>query len=279
MIKSNRIFSAMLVVLLVLAMAAVLLPTGGAKAGICDDDFLVSVASRQDNNYTTNLGSITLAGTTYFPLPQQFCKPYNDYSVEYTPATGYVFDSWEVSGGIVIFDANANPTGCYVEGDGMLMAVYRSSQQVVSPASPASPPGPRVSPTVQRPLLGANMGTFGLTLSTQAAAPNQPVTIATNVVNTGDEAGNYSIALKINGQLEEARMVSVGPQGTQPVKFTVTRSEPGTYNVNIGGQQGSFTVVGREGTAHAPLNAGLITIVIMAVLVLATSVVLALTFH
>jgi len=113
----------------------------------------------------------------------------------------------------------------------------------------------------------------------QQSYANQPVTVLTNVVNTGDEGGNFNVVLKINGRVEQTRMVGVGPQGTQPVKFTVTKAQPGTYIVDIAGQKASFTVLGHGGTARAPLNAGLIAIVIMAVLVLATAVVLVLTFR
>jgi hypothetical protein len=52
-----------------------------------------------------------------------------------------------------------------------------------------------------------------LSVSPQQAAAGQPVTVLTNVVNTGDEAGSYNVVLKINGQMEQSRMVSVGPQG------------------------------------------------------------------
>jgi len=134
--------------------------------------------------------------------------------------------------------------------------------------------GSRASPTPPRQPNPANMGTFGLNIGPQAAAPNQPVTIATNVVNTGDEGGNLNVALKINGQVEESRMVSVGPQGTQPVKFTVTKSEPGTYAVDVGGQKGSFTILGSRGTAGKPVNGGLIALIIIGVLVVATVVLL-----
>ena len=69
-------------------------------------------------------------------------------------------------------------------------------------------------------------------------------------------------------------MVSVGPQGTQPVKFTVTKAQPGTYTVDIGGQRGSFVVLGAGSTAGAPVNGGLIAILIIGLLVIATVVVL-----
>ena len=90
----------------------------------------------------------------------------------------------------------------------------------------------------------------------------------TNVVNTGNEAGSYNVVLKINGHVEKSRMVSVGPQGTQPVKFTVTRSQPGTYTVDIGGQRGSFVVAGdgttpSVGTATGPLTAAVAAVIVI----------------
>jgi len=113
----------------------------------------------------------------------------------------------------------------------------------------------------------------------QQSYANQPVTVLTNVVNTGDEGGNYNLVLKINGQVEQTRMVSVGPQGTQPVKFTVTKAQPGTYTVDIAGQKGSFTVLGAGSSTGSHQNGGLIALIVMAVLVLSTVVVLMMTFR
>lgn len=94
------------------------------------------------------------------------------------------------------------------------------------------------------------------------------------MVNTGDEAGNLSVALKINGQVEQQKMISVGPQGTQPVKFTVTKAQAGTYTVDIGGQSGRFIILGAGGKAGSPVSGGLIAILILGMLVLTTVVVL-----
>ena len=140
--------------------------------------------------------------------------------------------------------------------------------------------GPSSSPSVPappRPLNPPQMSVQYVSVNPQQTIANQPVTIITNVVNTGDEAGNLNIALKINGLVEQSRMVSVGPRGTQPVKFTIAKAQPGTYTVDILGEQGSFTVLGAGGTAGAPINSGLIALLIMGVLVLATVVILILT--
>ena len=150
---------------------------------------------------------------------------------------------------------------------------------VNAPAVVPVPEVPRSSPTWSRPLNPAQMSVQYLNVSPQQASANQPVTITTNVVNTGDEGGNYYLALKINGQVEKTKMVSVGAQGTQPVKLTVTKAQPGTYTVDIGGQRGSFVVLGAGGTASTHASGGLIIILIMSVLILSTVVVLMITFR
>jgi len=138
---------------------------------------------------------------------------------------------------------------------------------------PPPPAGTRVSPTVPHPLNPPQWSIQFLNISPQQASANQPVTITTNVVNTGDEAGNYNVALKINGQLEQSRMVSVGAHGTQPVKFTVTRAEPGTYDVDILGKTGSFTILGAGGTSGSKTGV-LIALALIGILVVASLVVL-----
>jgi hypothetical protein len=134
-------------------------------------------------------------------------------------------------------------------------------------------------PAPPRVLRPAQLSVQYLSVNPQQTYANQPVTITTNVVNAGDEGGNYNVALKINGQVEQTKMVSVGPQGTQPVKFTVAKAQPGTYTVDIVGQRGSFIVLGAGGTAGAPGSGGLIVILIMGVLILTTVVVLLVTFR
>ena len=106
-----------------------------------------------------------------------------------------------------------------------------------------------------------------LAVNPQQAYAGQPVTITTNVSNTGGSTGSYTVVLKMNGQQEETRLVSVGAHSALPVKFTVTRHVPGTYAVTIGMQQSSFTVLDAN-TARSTASGGLIAILIMGVLVL-----------
>jgi hypothetical protein len=60
------------------------------------------------------------------------------------------------------------------------------------------------------------------------------------------------------------------------VKFTVTKAQPGTYNVDILGKSGSFTILGAGGTSGTggSKNVGLIVLVLIGILVVASVVVL-----
>jgi YVTN family beta-propeller protein len=148
---------------------------------------------------------------------------------------------------------------------------FMSHTRTMSPVSPV----PHVSSTINT----AQLSVQYLNINPQQVYTNQPVTISINVVNTGGQAGNYNLTLKINGQVERTKMVSIGPQGTQPVKFTVVKSQPGTYTVDIGGQKGSFTILGARSNTDSHQNGGLIAFLIMGALVLVTAVALILTYR
>jgi parallel beta-helix repeat protein len=104
------------------------------------------------------------------------------------------------------------------------------------------------------------------------AQVNQPVTITTNVVNSGQETGNYDVVLKVNGKPEQTKMVSVGPGATYPVNFTVAMSRPGTYTVNIENQQGSFMVLDDGKAAGTSVNTGWIAILVLGALAIVIAV-------
>jgi len=135
---------------------------------------------------------------------------------------------------------------------------------------------PPVSPPLTRFFNPPQMSVQFLNVNPLQASANQPVTVATNVVNTGDEAGNYNVDLKINGQVEQSRMVSVGPHASQQVKFTVTKDQPGTYNVDIVNQKGSFTILGdsESNGATSPKTGALVAMALIGILIIAALVVL-----
>jgi hypothetical protein len=216
--------------------------------------------------------TVTITYPSAMPVGTQYWKCQNGTWINCTSLLGdddgdNVLTLTLTDGGLGDADGVAN--GTIVDPGGPGVAV--GAQIPTKPRASATPP--------QQVLNPAQISTRYLKVSPQQTSAGQPVTITTNVVNGGDQAGNYNVALKINGKVEQQKMVSVGPQGTQPVKFTVTKAQPGTYTVDIGGQRGSFIIPGAGGTTTAPVSGGIIAIIIVGVMVLVTAVLLMLSFR
>lgn len=110
---------------------------------------------------------------------------------------------------------------------------------VLAHVSPPAPPPP--SP-------GLELATFQvshLTVQPAEVQPKETVTVTVVVTNTGDMRGSHTVVLKINGQKEAEKTVSVAADASEIVTFSVTREEPGSYRVGVDGLSASFTVIPR----------------------------------
>ncbi len=97
--------------------------------------------------------------------------------------------------------------------------------------------------TPQGPVSLPSVSVKSASLSATKVAPGTPVTVTADVANTGTVNGTGNIKVYVNGELENSQGVTVNSGSSTPVTFTVTRSEPGTYSVYVGGASaGSFTV-------------------------------------
>jgi len=68
------------------------------------------------------------------------------------------------------------------------------------------------------------------------------VTISVEVTNTGKEAGNYTVTLKIDGVVEATKDVILNAGASKEVTFTTAKDVAGSYSVDVNGLSGSFTV-------------------------------------
>jgi hypothetical protein len=109
-----------------------------------------------------------------------------------------------------------------------------------------------------------------LLVSPEQVQPNQQVEISINIGNDGGTTGTRSIALYINGHLEDSQTVSVSPGSAKNVVFRVTKSEPGTYQVMLEGNVGQFIVLSTAGAGHwaGPLGTGGIIAIVVFVIAL-----------
>jgi hypothetical protein len=91
-----------------------------------------------------------------------------------------------------------------------------------------------------------------LVISPTTVAPGEKVNISVSVANTGNLSGNFTVVLNINGVKEVEQSVTVAAGSSQTVSFSVAREKAGSYNVTIGGLNGSFTVAPAPAPAPAP---------------------------
>lgn len=107
----------------------------------------------------------------------------------------------------------------------------------------------------------------------------QPITISANMANDGDNPGGYTADLKINGQTEQLKIGDVDGHSSVPVMFTLSRSQPGTYTVDLSGQKGTFTVLAPKTTPSSPASSPAIAIIIICVMVLCAAGILMLALR
>jgi|GEM_PF-1224812 len=89
----------------------------------------------------------------------------------------------------------------------------------------------------------ANPQVVSATISASRVGPGEAIRVTASVLNKGTGNGTVAVKLYVNGQEEASQGVTVNSGASTPVTFTVSRSEPGTYSVYVGGMSaGSFTV-------------------------------------
>ena len=112
-----------------------------------------------------------------------------------------------------------------------------------------------------------------LTINPSQAQANEEVKVSITVTNTGGSSGNYDAVLKVNGQVEKTKRVSVAPGVASRAEFSVLEAEAGTYTVTIGGQTAGLTVLGAD-SSGAPSTGAVIAFIIMGIVALVTVVVI-----
>ena len=99
------------------------------------------------------------------------------------------------------------------------------------------------SPSLPVPL--PSVSVQSASLSVVKVAQGSPVTVNAVLANKGTANGSAVVKLYVNGREEASRAVTVGSGKTAPLSFILSRDEPGTYSVYVGGvNAGSFVVDG-----------------------------------
>jgi len=89
-----------------------------------------------------------------------------------------------------------------------------------------------------------------LAITPENVDPGENITISVDVANIGWVEGSELIELEIGGEIVDNENVTLGPDESKPVSFTISENIPGEYSVRIGVfrynevEIGSFTVRG-----------------------------------
>lgn len=113
-----------------------------------------------------------------------------------------------------------------------------------------------------------NVQFSNLRISPESVSPEEPVTISVDVTNLGENQVACPVTLRINGVLKDSETVTLDGGENETVDFTVTEGIPGTYDVEVDGQTGSFEVIEHEeGEPSGGPVLGIVMIAIVAVFV------------
>lgn len=68
------------------------------------------------------------------------------------------------------------------------------------------------------------------------------INISVTVTNNGNSTGEYEVIMMINGVVEGSKTITLAAGTAQNVKFSTSKQVPGTYQVDVNGLTGSFTI-------------------------------------
>ena len=94
-----------------------------------------------------------------------------------------------------------------------------------------------------QPIGISNIVVQSATIATPKVAPGQSVDVTASVSNKASASGAAKLTLYVNGEKVESKGVTLSSGQTEPVHFSLSRNEPGIYNVYVDGvSAGSFEV-------------------------------------
>jgi hypothetical protein len=100
----------------------------------------------------------------------------------------------------------------------------------------------------------ASFSVADLSVTPPEVAPLGDVTVTAVIQNTGGSAGSYPVVLKVNGEQEDSREVSVSPGEKATLTFTLAKKLEGVYTVDVNGKTGQFTVVVPQPVLTEPIG-------------------------
>jgi uncharacterized membrane protein len=119
------------------------------------------------------------------------------------------------------------PTSINTEGNKIALSLF-PSQWEISYVFPLVPPA------------DFQISEFDVTPS--EVETGEEVTVSVKITNVGGQTGSYTLPLTINQTTEDTKTVTLEKGASNTTAFKIIKQTPGTYNVEIAGLVGEFTV-------------------------------------
>jgi hypothetical protein len=108
---------------------------------------------------------------------------------------------------------------------------------------------------VVAPKRPAAFAVTGLEISPKELRPGDGGTVSVTVTNNGGAAGTYRVDLKVDGQVDGTRDVTLAAGASERVEFPVSRAAAGSFAVNVEGLSGTLVVADAAAApASSPVN-------------------------
>jgi hypothetical protein len=88
----------------------------------------------------------------------------------------------------------------------------------------------------------ADFAVLSLKATPQEIDPGQKVQVTAEVTNTGGLPGNFDLPLMVNGSESESKVVTLQPNATKSLSYTVEATKPGPYTLALGNTTAKFRV-------------------------------------
>jgi|GEM_PF-2256066 len=132
-------------------------------------------------------------------------------------------------------------------------SIYIAKYKPVAPTTPST----TISTTSPPPseTTSGNFKISSLSIKPTVAEEGEQVRISVVVTNMGGVEGTYTLVLKINGETRSTRDVTLKAGESSTVSWVTSPSlTAGTYNVEVNGLTGSFTIIERSETTETDLR-------------------------
>jgi hypothetical protein len=88
----------------------------------------------------------------------------------------------------------------------------------------------------------SNLEVLVLNVTPEKVIVNEKFTVIADISNSSKSEANYMVPVMVNGIADDRKSILIAPGKSEQVQFTLSRSNPGTYEIRVGDKSVSIEV-------------------------------------